>query len=206
MALNNFSSTSAIVLALISPLVEALVLTCESKAKPDLYALAKELTPTDGAYQNTLQNLATRDLIPWLGTVDILHLIRLATNLTQLAHADLHLSTLRSTLAHSNPIVEVDGHPLIDFKLFSKIAEQIDTLAQYSPPCTRDNTPPDLLAYVEYSIKPSGRGDVLRNAEARSARLADEERGFSETRKKMLSLGFLWAPPRRPVAARNGLE
>ena len=67
-----------------SPLVKALALTCESKAKPDLYALAKELTPTDGAYQNTLQSVATRDLIPWLGTIDTLRFIRLAANLTRL--------------------------------------------------------------------------------------------------------------------------
>ena len=62
--MNNFSSTSAIVLALMSPLVKALALTCaESKALGDLYALAKELTPTDGPYQNTSQKVATRDLI-----------------------------------------------------------------------------------------------------------------------------------------------
>ena len=68
--MNNFSSTSAIVLALMSPLVTALTLTCESKANPDLYALAQELTPADGAYQKTLQNVTTSDLIPWLGTID----------------------------------------------------------------------------------------------------------------------------------------
>ena len=31
-----------------------LALTCERKAKPDLYTLTKELTPTDGEYQNML--------------------------------------------------------------------------------------------------------------------------------------------------------
>ncbi|KAF8496691.1 ras guanine nucleotide exchange factor domain-containing protein [Russula emetica] len=175
-ALNNFSSTSAIVLSLMSPLVTALALTCESKAKSVLYALAKELTPTDGVYENTLEKVATRDLIPWL---------------------DLHLSTLNSSFAHSNPIVEVDGHPLIDFKQCSKIAEQIDTLVQYAPPRTRHTTRPDLLAYVEYSLKCSRSNAVLRNAEERSARLADEERVFYSQRKKMLALGFVWSPPRR---------
>src|ERR1700678_3872011 len=102
--------------------------------------------------------------------------IRLATNLTRLAHSDLHLSALNSSFAHSNPIVEVDGHPLIDFKQCSKIAEQIDTLVQYSPPRTRHRTRPDLLAYVEYSLKSSRSDDVLRVVEERSARLADEER------------------------------
>ena len=80
--MNNFSTTSAIVLALMSPLVKALALTCESRAKLDLYTLAKELTPRDGVYQNTLQKVATRDLIPWLGMIDMLRFIRLATKLT----------------------------------------------------------------------------------------------------------------------------
>jgi hypothetical protein len=195
--LNNFSSTSAIVLALTSPLVTALALTCKSKAKPDLHALAKELTPTNGEYQNTLQKVATRDLIPWLGTIDTLHFIRLTTNPTRLAHADLHLSTLNSGFAHSDPIVEVGGHPLIDFKYCSEIAEQIDSLVQYSPPRTRDTTRPDLLAYVEYSLKSSRSDDVLRNAEERSARLAEEERLFDTWRKKLIGLGLPWSPPRR---------
>ncbi|KAF8497030.1 ras guanine nucleotide exchange factor domain-containing protein [Russula emetica] len=175
-ALNNFSSTSAIVLALMSPLVAALARTCESKAKSDLHALAKELTPTDGVYESTLEKVATRDLIPWL---------------------DLHLSTLNSSFAHSNPIVEVDGHPLIDFKQCSKIAEQIDSLVQYSPPRTHHTTRPDLLAYVEYSLKCSRSNAVLRNAEERSARLAEEERVFCAQQKKMTGLGFAWPPPRR---------
>src|SRR6266566_693401 len=164
-----------------SPLVKALALTCESKAKPDLYELAKELTPTDGVYQNSLQKVTTRDVIPWLGT---LRFIRLATNLTRLAHADLHISTLNSSFVHSNPIVEVDGHPLIDFKYCSKIAEQIDFLVQYSPPRTHHTTRPNLLAYVEYSLKSRHSGDMLRNAGERSARLASEERVFDAQRRK----------------------
>ena len=92
----------------------------------------------------------------------------------------------------------MDGHPLIDFKHCSKIAEQIDSLAQYSPPRTHHTTRPDLLAYVEYSLKSSLSDDVLRNAEERSAfRLADEERAFEGQRKKMIGLGFSWFPPRR---------
>jgi hypothetical protein len=51
---------------------------------PDLYALAKELTPTNGAYQNTLQKVVRKDLIPWLGTIDALRFIRPTTNLTRL--------------------------------------------------------------------------------------------------------------------------
>jgi hypothetical protein len=182
-----------------SPLVTALALTRESKAKPDLNALANELTPTDGAYKNTLRRVATRNLIPWLGTsrIDTLRFIRLATNLTLLAHADLHLSTLNLSFAHYNPTVEVDEHPLIDFKHCSEIAEQIDSLVQYSPPDTRHTTRPDLLAYVEYSLKSSHSDHVLRNAEERSARFADEERGFETQRRKMMTLGFAWSPPRR---------
>ena len=65
-----------------SPLITALALTCESKAKLVLYALANELTPTDGVYQSTLQKVATRNLIPWLGTIDTIRFIRLAAKLT----------------------------------------------------------------------------------------------------------------------------
>jgi len=148
-------------------------------------------------YQNTLQKVATRDLIPWLGAIDTPRLINLAANLTQLAHADLHLTTLNSSFARSDPIVEVDEHPLIDFKRCSMLAEQIDSIVQYSPPRAHQTTRPDVLAYVEYSLK-SRRGDnVLRDAEERSARLADEERVFDAQREKMIMLGFPWYPPRR---------
>jgi hypothetical protein len=66
--MNNLSSTAAIVIALTSPIITELVLTCESKAKQILNHLAKELTLTDDAYQITLQQ-AGKDLIPWLGMV-----------------------------------------------------------------------------------------------------------------------------------------
>ena len=180
-----------------SPLVTALALTCESKAKPDLYALAKELTPTDGAYQDTLQKAATRDLIPCLGTIDTPDFISLATNLTRLAHAELHLTTLNSSFVHSNLIVEVDGRPLIDFKLCGKLAEQIDTLVEYSPPLVRQTTRPEVLAYVEYSLKSRLGDDTLRYAEERSARLAGEERQFGVRLRRMRTLGFPWSPPSR---------
>jgi len=167
--LKNFSSTSAIVLALLSPMIKALTVTCESKAKPQLHALAKELTPADGVYQNTLQNTATRDLIPWL---------------------DIHLSVLNSSFALSNPIVLVDGHPLIVFKHCSEIAEQIESLVEYSPPRTRHTLRPDVLAYVEYGLKSSRDENVLPNAEERSVRLAREEKEISSRRENMRGLGF----------------
>ena len=77
------------------------------------------------------------------------------------------------------------------------MAEQIDTLVQYSPPRLHRITRPDLLAYVEYSLRSRCGDDVLRSAEERSARLADEERAFDVQRKKMISLLFPWSPPRR---------
>jgi hypothetical protein len=129
--------------------------------------------------------------------VDTLRFIRLTINLTRLAHTDPHLSTLNSSFAHSDPIVEVDGHHLIDFKYCSKMAEQIDSLVQYSPPRTHHTTRPDLLAYVEYSLKSRRSDDVLRNAEKRSARLVDEERRLDAWRNKLRSLGLAWSPPRR---------
>ena len=65
--MNNFSSAAAIVVALTSPTINVLALTSESKARPILHGLARELAPTDGSYQNTLRQATTRDLIPWLG-------------------------------------------------------------------------------------------------------------------------------------------
>ena len=67
--MNNFSSTAAIVIALKSPAIAGLVLTCEDKAKPILDELAREVALTDGVYQNTLKQVTTNDLIPWLGIV-----------------------------------------------------------------------------------------------------------------------------------------
>ena len=84
-----------------SPLVRALALTCESKARPDLNELAKKLTPADGAYQKTLQNVATRDVIPWLGTIDTLPFIRLSTKLR------LDLRTQTFTFPHSTRVLPI---------------------------------------------------------------------------------------------------
>ena len=93
----------------------------------------------------------------------------------------------------------MDGHPLIDFKHCSEIAEQIESLVQYSPPRTRHTTRPDVLAYVEYGLKSSRGDDVLRNAEKRSAHLAGEEQEIRARQEKMKGLGFAWStsPPRR---------
>ena len=44
-----------------------LALTCERKAKPDLYTLAKELTPTDGEYQTRFRKWQ-QETSSWLGT------------------------------------------------------------------------------------------------------------------------------------------
>jgi hypothetical protein len=190
--LNNFSSTSAIVIALMSPIVTALTLTRGSKAKA-LYKLAKDLTPTNGVYQNTLEKVATKDLIPWLGTVGSLRFfVSLPAYPTC---ADRHLSTLNSSFARSNPIVEVDGHSLIDFKQCSKIAEEIESLVQYSPPRTRDTTQPNLLAYVERNLKSSSGDGTVRAAEERSAKLAADEQTLSDHQKRMQLIGVAWSPP-----------
>jgi hypothetical protein len=68
-AMNNFSSAAAIVIALTSSEITSLALTCESKVRPILHGLARELSPTDDVYQNTLQQMTTKELIPWLGII-----------------------------------------------------------------------------------------------------------------------------------------
>ena len=81
----------------------------------------------------------------------------------------------------------MDGHPLIDFKQCSEVAEQIEVLVQYSP-CTPDTARPDVLAYVEYSLKSSDGGDTQRSAEERSVDLAIEE-------LEQQNSGFAWSTP-----------
>jgi hypothetical protein len=108
--------------------------------------------------------------------------------------ADPLLSSLNSTFAHCDPIVEMDGHPLIDFKQCVLLAEQIDALAQYSPPRIRNAARPEVLSYVEYSLKSCVGNDVPRDVEARSSKLVVEERALLDRREKMRLLGMVWTP------------
>ena len=69
--LNNFSSTAAIVTALISPTINELTLTCDNKpARQVLHGLATELT--DDSYRNVIQRAGTKQLIPWLGKIGLM--------------------------------------------------------------------------------------------------------------------------------------
>jgi hypothetical protein len=101
-----------------------------------------------------------------------------------------HLSSLSSTFARSSPIYEVDRRPLIDFTQCSKLAEEIDSLAQYSPPRLR-NVRPDVVARVEYCLKSCDGDNALGDAKARSIKFASEERAASEHRTRMQSLGMV---------------
>jgi hypothetical protein len=69
--MNNFSSASAIVTALMSPKVAMLVLVCnsESKVAQIINTLNRDLAPESGAYHDTLRQVGTKELIPWLGMV-----------------------------------------------------------------------------------------------------------------------------------------
>ena len=190
--MNNYSSAAAIVVALTSPVITSLPLTCESKARPILHALARDLAPADGAYQSMLQQATTKDLIPWLGMEGSPPFLFLATVSSVTPPADPLLSSLNSTFAHSDPIVEVDGHPLIDFKQCIRLAEQIDSLLQYSPPRVR--TVPDVVAHVEYSLKSCVSDDQTL---ARSHRLTSEEQTLVDRRERMRLLGMTWSPHSR---------
>ena len=111
---------------------------------------------------------------------------------------DPHLTSLNSTFVGSNPTMEVDGRPLIDFKQFSDLAEQVDLIVQYTPPRIERATRQDVLAYIEYSLKLIASVDTPHDStEALSAKLALEERKMVETRARMRSLGLPWSPPRR---------
>jgi hypothetical protein len=93
--------------------------------------------------------------------------------------------------------MEVDGHPLIDFKQFSELAEQVDSIVQYTPPRVEHATRQDVLEYIEYCLESSTSGDALHDhdsMEALSAELALEEHKEIATRAKMRSLGLPWSP------------
>ena len=94
--------------------------------------------------------------------------------------------------------MEVDGHPLIDFKLFGELAEQVNTIVQYTPPSLESATRQDVLAYVQYSLKSStGSGDSHVSMTELGAKRALEESRMLETRERLRSLGLPWSPPRR---------
>jgi hypothetical protein len=173
--LNNFSSTSAIVTTLISPTITKLTLTRDSKsAKEVLNALAHELS--DDSYRMVIQNAETKRLIPWL---------------------DPHLSLLNRTFVQSNPIMEVDGHPLVDFKLFSELADQVNEIVQYTPPRI-EHARQDVLAHVEFSLRSNIKDENLdASMKALGAKRALEEGRMLETRERLRSLGLPWSPPRR---------
>lgn len=181
-------------IALTSPIITALVFTCESKANQILHTLARDITLTDEVYQSALQqaakNLGLIGLIPWLGMVNPpafsrYHLIP--------TFADRHLSSLNSTFANASPIVEVDGHPLIDFKQCSRLAEQIDSLVQYSPPRIRHTMRQEVLEYVEYSLKSRASEDTRSTVERLGAKLAGDERTLKERRESFQAAGLRWS-------------
>jgi hypothetical protein len=195
--MNNFLSASAIVAALMSPKVAMLFLACESQAIQIIQALNSDLAPTSGG---TLRQAETNELIPWLGIVGPQ---RMSCYYLTPTFADPHLSTLDSTFAHSDPIVEVDGHYLVNFKLCSELAEQIDSVAGYSPPPVSSKIRQDVLEYVEYNLHSSLTTKASCAAVVRSARPAGKERSVLTKREMKKSLGESWAPPQGKMNARR---
>jgi hypothetical protein len=124
-----------------------------------------------------------------------------------MSSAEPHLSILKSTFEHFNPIVEVDGHPLIDFRLCRELAEQIDTLVEYSTPRVDSETRRDVLEYVEYNIQSSLADNAASGVEARGAELAREEQAMLTQRERAQALGRPWLPQQdRLEVARRGEE
>lgn len=68
-AVNDFSSASAIVVALMSPKVAMLVLACEEQTTQIINTLNRDLAQSSGAYYDTLRQTGTKELIPWLGII-----------------------------------------------------------------------------------------------------------------------------------------
>ena len=94
--------------------------------------------------------------------------------------------------------MEVDGHPLVDFKLFGELADQVNEIVQYTPPRIEHATRPDVLAYVKYSLKSKIKDGILTpSINDLSTKRAQEESKMLERRDRLLSLGLPWSPPRR---------
>jgi hypothetical protein len=154
--LNNFSSISAIMTTLSSPNITNLPLMCENKtANQVLHGLAKELSDT--SYRNVIHNAGTKQLIPWLGST--VGLILGHHYLSNVHSIDPHLTTLGSIFVQSTPIVEVDGHPLIDFKVFSENAEAGEyNRAEHTPSNRKRDVSRRIgLCRVESQVKPQWR-------------------------------------------------
>jgi hypothetical protein len=116
----------------------------------------------------------------------------------ELTFADSHLTTLNSTFAHSDPIYQVDGRPLIDFKQCSEVAEQIDSLVQFSPTHNVKLRKGGVLDFVELSLRESICKDFLVQVrEVRSTELGGQEKVMVEHRARMRALGIPWSPQRR---------
>jgi hypothetical protein len=92
--------------------------------------------------------------------------------------------------------MEVDGHHLVDFKLFSELADQVNDIVQYTPPRV-EHARQDVLAHVEYSLKSNISDDLDASMNDLSAKRVQEESKMLETRERLRSLGLPWSPPRR---------
>ena len=114
----------------------------------------------------------------------------------ELIFAECHLATLNLTFSHSDPIVQVEGHPLIDFKQCSEVAEVIDSLVQFSPAHDNKLRKGSVLDFVEYSLRSSICKDP-QVAETRSTELGGQEKVMVEHRARMRALGIPWSPQRR---------
>ena len=92
----------------------------------------------------------------------------------------------------------MDGHPLVDFKLFGELADQVDEIVQYSPPRIEHTTRQDVLAHVEYSLMSHMKDDTLTpSINDLSAKRILEESKMLETRERLHSLNLPWSAPRR---------
>ena len=96
--------------------------------------------------------------------------------------------------------MEADGHPLVDFKLFGELADQVNEIVQYTPPRIEHTTRQDVLAHVESSLKSHIKDDALTpSIDDLSAKRALEESKMLGARERLRSLGLPWLPPRRKV-------
>lgn len=106
--------------------------------------------------------------------------------------AAVHLRELHSTLQKYPTVVEVDGHPLINFERYIKFTDRIKEVLHYTPPDLEQYRQQGQLAYLEQQLRGVHlKPDVDEELMERSLKLeAGETRDYRTRRRELRRLGF----------------
>ncbi|KAG5645835.1 hypothetical protein DXG03_005176 [Asterophora parasitica] len=176
----NFSSVTAIANALHSAPIDRLRQT-KNELSPELKLALDELddlldpSANHRTYRAALREFSDSEYrdacIPWIA---------------------VHLRELHSTLQKYPTVVEVDGHPLINFERYIRFTDRIKEVLHYVPPDLERYRQLGQLAYLEnqlrsVQLKPTIDEDVMQ----RSMTLeVGETRDYRTRKRELKRLGF----------------